>query len=111
MTGGPKLADDLGGDVVTKMRSSLRVADDDAIEEMNARHFWVRLGKDDVIGREDTANGDVVFQKVRSLCTPNTPIVRRRSAKTPKASRSSSRCSRRGCGTSDSLKLFETQIW
>jgi hypothetical protein len=66
VTGGPKLTDALGESVVAKMRGWLKMADLDAIEEMNAKHFWVRMGKDDVIGREDDASG-VVFQKVRAL--------------------------------------------
>lgn len=65
-SGGPKLAEELGADVVAKMRAWLRLADADGIDDMNTRHFWVRLGKDDCIGREDASNG-VVFQKVRSL--------------------------------------------
>lgn len=65
VTGGPKLAEFIGDDVVAKMRGWLKLADLDAIEEMNAKHFWVRMGKDDVIGRED--DDHVVFQKVRSL--------------------------------------------
>lgn len=68
VTGGPKLTDDLGPEVVAKMRGWLKLADGDAIEEMNAKHFWCRLGKDDAIGRED-ATGGVVFQKPRSLYT------------------------------------------
>lgn len=66
LTGGPKLAEAMGAEVVARLRTWLGVADDDAIEQMNQRHFWVRLGKDDVIGREDDPSG-VVFQKVRSL--------------------------------------------
>lgn len=66
-TGGPKLAEELGEPVVNRMRSWLRMGDSDQIEEMNTRHFWVRMGKDDVIGREDDPSEDVVFQKVRSL--------------------------------------------
>jgi hypothetical protein len=66
VTGGPKLADEIGEDVVSKMRGWLKLADVDALEEMNQRHFWTRLGKDDVIGREDDEDG-VVFQRVRSL--------------------------------------------
>lgn len=66
VTGGPKLAEAIGEDVVSKMRGWLKLADLDAIEEMNTRHFWVRLGKDDCIGREDDSDG-VVFQKVRAL--------------------------------------------
>jgi hypothetical protein len=51
-----------GEPVVARLRSWLKLsADVTAIEEMNAKHFWVRMGKDDVIGREDTANGEVVF--------------------------------------------------
>ncbi len=66
VTGGPKLAEALGDDVVGKMRSWLKLADGDAIEEMNERHFWVRMGKDDVIGRLDDPTG-VVFQKPKAL--------------------------------------------
>jgi hypothetical protein len=62
LTGGPKLADIIGEPVVARLRSWLKLsADVTAIEEMNAKHFWVRMAKDDVIGREDTANGEVVF--------------------------------------------------
>lgn len=67
VTGGPTLAQALGDDVVTRMRAWLKLADVDAIEDMNTRHFWVRMGKDDVIGREDTANGAVVFQRPKAL--------------------------------------------
>lgn len=67
VTGGPTLAKALSADVVTRMRAWLKLADVDAIEDMNTRHFWVRMGKDDVIGREDTANGEVVFQRPRAL--------------------------------------------
>lgn len=65
VTGGPKLAEAIGEDVVARMRGWLRLADTEPIDEMNAKHFWVRMGKDDVIGREDAAH--VVFQKVRAL--------------------------------------------
>lgn len=67
LTGGPKLAETLGREVVGRLRSWLGVADDDAIEDMNSRHFWVRMGKDDVIGREDTASGLVIFQRPQAL--------------------------------------------
>lgn len=65
VTGGPKLIEAFGEQVVARMRGWLKLADLDAIEEMNAKHFWVRMGKDDVIGRED--DDHVVFQKVRAL--------------------------------------------
>jgi len=66
VTGGPKLADHLSPELVAKMRAWLKVADVDALEELNQRHFVVRLGKDTVIGREDDPDG-VVFQPRRSL--------------------------------------------
>lgn len=66
VTGGPKLAEAIGDDVVARLRSWFKLQDIDAIEEMNQRHFWVRLGKDDCIGREDDSAG-VVFQRVRAL--------------------------------------------
>jgi len=69
LTGGPSLADDLGKDVVNKIRSWMGVENTDAIEEMNERHFWVRIGRDDVIGREDTRDGNVVFQRPQALRT------------------------------------------
>jgi hypothetical protein len=65
ITGGPKLIEEFGEQVVARMRGWLKLADLDAIEEMNLKHFWVRMGKDDVIGRED--DDHVVFQKVRAL--------------------------------------------
>lgn len=65
VSGGRKLAEALGEDVVAKLRSWLGLADDDAIEEMNARHFVVRLGKDEVIGTEE--HDDTVFQYRRAL--------------------------------------------
>lgn len=68
VTGAPKLTDSLGEHVVSKLRSWLRVADQDAIEEMNEKHFFVRLGKDSVIGREDDED-EVVFQKPTALYT------------------------------------------
>lgn len=66
VTGGPTLQEHLQDALVDKMRGWLRLADTDAIEEMNAKHFWVRMGKDDVIGREDDPRG-VVFQRVKAL--------------------------------------------
>lgn len=65
VTGGPKLAEVLGEPVVAKMRSWLHLADTDAIEEMNRKHFVVRVGSDEVIGLE-AAEG-VVFQTSASL--------------------------------------------
>jgi hypothetical protein len=66
VTGGPKLEDSLGQAVVAKLRAWLRVADLDAIESMNAKHFFVRLGKDSAIGREDDED-EVVFQRTSAL--------------------------------------------
>jgi hypothetical protein len=66
LTGGPKLAEIMGREFVGRIRSWLGVADDDAIEEMkemNQKHFWIRIGRDDVIGREDTRDGQVIFQR------------------------------------------------
>ena len=68
VTGGPNLADALGEDVVRKIRGWLKVADADALEAFNQKHFVVRLGKDAVIGREDDEDG-VVFQQPRALYT------------------------------------------
>lgn len=65
LSGGPKLAEAIGDDVVARLRSWLGVKDEDVLERMNQKHFWVRLGKDDVIGREDDQH--VVFQRVRAL--------------------------------------------
>lgn len=65
VTGGPKLAEEIGEDVVTKMRGWLKLADGDAIEEMNTKHFIVRVGKDELIGTDD--GDDVFFQHPRSL--------------------------------------------
>jgi hypothetical protein len=67
VTGGPTLTNHLPDEVVRKMRSWLKVADGDAVEAMNDRHFWVRLGKDDCVGRVDTANGLPIFQRPRAL--------------------------------------------
>lgn len=66
VAGGPKLADAVGADVVAKMRAWCKMADMDALEEMNTRHFFVRLGSKSVIAREDDPNG-VVFQPVKEL--------------------------------------------
>lgn len=66
VTGGPKLSDSLSPEVVSKMRGWLRMADVDALDEFNARHFFVRLGKDSVIGREDDPE-DIVFQTPAAL--------------------------------------------
>lgn len=66
VTGAPALVEYVGEAVVQRLRAWLRVADLDAIDAMNAKHFWVRLGKDDCIGREDSAQG-TIFQRVRSL--------------------------------------------
>jgi hypothetical protein len=65
VTGGPTLAELVGADVVAKMRAWLKLADADALEQMNAKHFVVRLGKDDLIATEDT--DETVFQHERSL--------------------------------------------
>lgn len=65
LTGGPKLAESLGEDVVGRLKQWLGARDDDALEEMNRRHFVVRLGKDEVIATEE--EHDVVFQKRHSL--------------------------------------------
>lgn len=62
-----RLAEHFPPGVVSKLRTWLRLSDDDAIDDFNRRHFWVRMGKDDVIGREDTRDGEVVFQKPRAL--------------------------------------------
>jgi uncharacterized protein DUF5906/bifunctional DNA primase/polymerase-like protein len=66
VTGGPKLADELGPEVVSKMRAWLKCADVDALEGMNEKHFFVTLGTKSVIGREDKPKG-VVFQPVKEL--------------------------------------------
>jgi hypothetical protein len=65
VAGGPKLASEMGENVVAKMRAWLKMADLDALEDMNAKHFFVRMGTKSVIGR-DTPRG-VVFQPVREL--------------------------------------------
>jgi hypothetical protein len=67
LTGGPKLAESLGDDVVARLRTWLAVADDDAIEDMNRKHFWTRMGAKAVIGREDDPSGVVMFQPVKEL--------------------------------------------
>ena len=67
VTGGAKLSETLSDKLVSKMRGWLKMADTDALEQMNERHFWVRVGKDDCIGRE-TANG-VIFQRPKALYT------------------------------------------
>jgi len=65
ITGGPKLAEYLDTAVIAKIRGYLKLADLDALEEMNQKHFIVRMGKDEVIGTEE---GDrVVFQYERAL--------------------------------------------
>jgi hypothetical protein len=66
VTGGPKLAECLSPELVGRMRGWLKLADLDAIEEMNAKHFFVRLGSKAVIGREDSPSG-VIFQSPREL--------------------------------------------
>lgn len=68
VTGGPKLAEAIGEDVVAKLRAWLQMADADALEAFNARHFFVRMGKDSVIGREDDPN-DIIFQTPYALRT------------------------------------------
>lgn len=65
LTGGPKLAAIIGEDVVAKMRGWLRLADNDAIVEMNEKHFVVRIGKDELIATED--HDEVFFQYRRAL--------------------------------------------
>jgi hypothetical protein len=66
VAGGPKLADALGSEVVAKMRAWLKMADLDKLEEMNEKHFFVRMNTKSVIGREDDPRG-VVFQPVKEL--------------------------------------------
>lgn len=65
VSGGPKLAAEVGEELVSKMRGWLKMADADAIEEMNTRHFLVRIGKDELIGTED--GDEVIFQYKGSL--------------------------------------------
>ena len=65
VTGGPKLAESIPEEVVAKMRGWLKLADVDALEEMNAKHFIVRIGKDELIGTED--GEEVYFQYRRAL--------------------------------------------
>ena len=65
VTGGPKLADHVGKDVVDRLRAWLHLEDSNALEEMNARHFIVRLGKDELIGTED--EDEVFFQYEKAL--------------------------------------------
>jgi hypothetical protein len=65
VTGGPKLADAIGEDLVSKLRGWLKMVDVDAIEEMNTKHFIIRIGKDELIGTED--DGDVFFQYSKAL--------------------------------------------
>ena len=66
VTGGPRLIDTLGEAVVAKLRGWLHLADIDAIEAMNARHFFVRMGSKSAVGREDDPRG-IVFQPVKEL--------------------------------------------
>ena len=66
MRGGPKLLGALGEDVLAKFRGWLKVADVDALDAMNAKHFFVRLGKDSVVGREDDPD-EIVFQTPAAL--------------------------------------------
>lgn len=66
VSGGPKLVEALGEAVVNKLRSWLSVLDLDALEEMNAKHFFVTYGTQGVIGREDMGDG-VVFQQPKAL--------------------------------------------
>lgn len=65
LTGGPKLAEALGDDVVARLRTWLGAKDEDALEQMNQKHFVVRLGKDEVIGTED--GEETYFQFAKSL--------------------------------------------
>lgn len=67
ITGGPKLENNLG-EGVAKLRGWLKLRDTDALEDFNRVHFFVRMGKDAVIGREDDPSG-VVFQQTRALYT------------------------------------------
>jgi hypothetical protein len=65
VTGGPTLAEHLPEALIDKMRGWCKMADVDAIEEMNAKHFWVRFGNKSAIGREDPDG--VVFQNPKEL--------------------------------------------
>ena len=70
VTGGPTLEEHLGENIVAKMRGWLKLADVDAIEEMNAKHFFTTLGTKSVIGREDKLDGidaQVIFQRPNEL--------------------------------------------
>jgi len=68
VTGGPKLTEQIGDELVNRMRAWLKLKDEDAIEAMNTKHFVVTMGKDCVIGREDMPGG-VIFQQTRALYT------------------------------------------
>lgn len=66
VTGGPRLIDSLGEEVVAKLRAWMKMADLDSLVAMNEKHFFVRMGSKSVIGRTDDPAG-VMFQQVREL--------------------------------------------
>lgn len=64
VTGGPKLAEILGADVVKILNRIVGCEDravvDDVVTELNARHFVIRIGKDELVGNDDGEH--LVFQ-------------------------------------------------
>ena len=62
VTGGPRLADIVGEEVVTRLRRWLGGEDDQAIEELNERHFIVGVGATMAVGDEDPRHGLPLIQ-------------------------------------------------
>lgn len=65
VAGGPNLAEHLGDGVVKRLREWYGVGQDSVIDEMNAKHFVVRVGSKDAIGMDDGKR--YIFQNPESL--------------------------------------------
>ena len=61
-TGGTRLAELLGDEVVKRLRSWFGVRTDSAVDELNRAYFQVRVGTDELIGQEVDGNEHVIFQ-------------------------------------------------
>lgn len=60
VAGGPQLAEHLGDAVFKRLREWYGVGQDTVMDEMNAKHFAIRIGSDTVYATEE--DGDTVFQ-------------------------------------------------
>lgn len=65
VAGGPKIAEHLGEGVLKKLREWYGVGQDNLIDEMNAKHFVITIGKDELIGT--VRDGETIFQSPAAL--------------------------------------------